>query len=197
MTAGPSVPSGFSGRCRVFARPGLRNPGGSVKDRTGLGIAFAALNRGYRVIFAVPARFFREKQTLMRSPGAETVNTPGEDGMPGAEKRPANRARPFPARSLRSGFTAWPARRRMMRQPDGRSGREICMLCGRRALRRHAASGRKSPAFRACRRILPAPPWAAVSAEIATPGHRQRFHRGQGGYASRGPGDQDDRQGGF
>ena len=27
--------------------------------------------------------------------------------------------------------------------------------------------------------------------------HRQRFHRGQGGYASRGPGDQGDRQGAF
>ena len=97
---------------RLFAKLELWNPAGSVKDRigrsmlddaertgrlrpggaiieatagnTGLGIAFAALNRGYRVIFVVPEKFSQEKQTLMRALGAEIVNTPREGGMLGA-----------------------------------------------------------------------------------------------------------------
>jgi cysteine synthase A len=99
----------------LFAKLELYNPSGSVKDRTGeymirdaeekgllkpggtivegtagntgLGIAFAAIKRGYRVIFAVPTKFSVEKQTLMRALGAEVINTPREDGMLGAEKK--------------------------------------------------------------------------------------------------------------
>ena len=99
----------------LFAKLELYNPGGSVKDRvgramiedaekkgllkpggtivegtagnTGLGIAFAALNRGYRVIFVVPTKFSAEKQTLMRALGAEIINTPREEGMLGAEAK--------------------------------------------------------------------------------------------------------------
>ena len=99
----------------LFAKLELYNPGGSVKDRTGkymiddaerkgllkpggtiveatagntgLGIAFAALNRGYRIIFVVPTKFSQEKQTLMRALGAEIVNTPREGGMLGAEEK--------------------------------------------------------------------------------------------------------------
>lgn len=99
----------------LFAKLELFNPGGSVKDRTGkymiedaerkgllkpggtivegtagntgIGIAFAALNRGYRVIFVVPLKFSIEKQILMRALGAEIINTPREDGMLGAEKK--------------------------------------------------------------------------------------------------------------
>lgn len=96
----------------LFAKLELMNPAGSVKDRvgqymvsdaekkgllkpgstivegtagnTGLGIAFAALGRGYRVIFVVPDKFSQEKQTLMRALGAEIINTPRKDGMLGA-----------------------------------------------------------------------------------------------------------------
>ncbi|MBP5432039.1 cysteine synthase family protein [Ruminococcus sp.] len=96
----------------VFAKLELWNPSGSVKDRTGLymindaekkgllkkggtiveatagntglGIAFAALNRGYRIIFVVPTKFSAEKQALLRALGAEVVNTPRELGMLGA-----------------------------------------------------------------------------------------------------------------
>jgi cysteine synthase A len=99
----------------LFAKLELYNPGGSVKDRaglymiedaeekgllkpgstivegtagnTGIGIAFAALNRGYRVIFVVPTKFSVEKQILMRALGAEIINTPREDGMLGAESK--------------------------------------------------------------------------------------------------------------
>ena len=72
-------------------RDGLLRPGGTVVEatagNTGLGIAFAALNRGYRVIFVVPTKFSQEKQTLMRALGAEIVNTPREGGMLGAETK--------------------------------------------------------------------------------------------------------------
>ena len=102
------VPEGV----QLFAKLELYNPAGSVKDRigkymiadaeekgllksggtiveatagnTGLGIAFAALNKGYRIIFVVPTKFSEEKQTLMRALGAEIVNTPREGGMLGA-----------------------------------------------------------------------------------------------------------------
>jgi cysteine synthase A len=70
---------------------GLLKPGGSIIEatagNTGLGIAFAALGRGYRVIFIVPTKFSEEKQTLMRALGAEIINTPREYGILGAEKK--------------------------------------------------------------------------------------------------------------
>ena len=96
----------------LYAKLELFNPSGSVKDRigkymiadaerrgilkiggtiveatagnTGLGIAFAALNKGYKIIFVVPTKFSREKQTLLRALGAEIINTPREGGMLGA-----------------------------------------------------------------------------------------------------------------
>ena len=105
------VPEGV----QLFAKLELYNPSGSVKDRigkymiddaekrgilkpggtiveatagnTGLGIAFAALNRGYRIIFVVPTKFSEEKQTLMRALGAEIINTPRENGMLGAAEK--------------------------------------------------------------------------------------------------------------
>ena len=99
----------------LFAKLELFNPAGSVKDRvgkamiedaeqtgrlkpggtiiettagnTGLGSAFAALNKGYRIIFVVPTKFSEEKQTLLRALGAEVVNTPREKGMLGASAK--------------------------------------------------------------------------------------------------------------
>lgn len=70
---------------------GLLQPGGTIVEgtagNTGLGIAFAALNRGYKVIFVVPTKFSEEKQTLMRALGAEIINTPREEGMLGAARK--------------------------------------------------------------------------------------------------------------
>lgn len=99
----------------LFAKLEYLNPGGSVKDRigmamiaeaeksgllqpsstiieatagnTGLGVAMAALNSGYRVIFAVPEKFSIEKITLMKALGAEIVITPRETGMLGAQEK--------------------------------------------------------------------------------------------------------------
>ncbi len=70
---------------------GILKPGGTIVDatagNTGIGIALAALNKGYRIIFTVPLKFSQEKQKLMRALGAEIVNTPREDGMLGADKK--------------------------------------------------------------------------------------------------------------
>lgn len=72
-------------------RKGLLKPGGTIVEgtagNTGLGIAFAALNRGYKVIFVVPEKFSEEKQTLMRALGAQIINTPRANGMLGAAKK--------------------------------------------------------------------------------------------------------------
>lgn len=99
----------------VYAKLEFMNPGGSVKDRlglalieegersgklkpngtiieptagnTGIGLALAAVNRGYRVIFVVPEKFSVEKQMLMRALGAEIVHTPTAEGMKGAIRK--------------------------------------------------------------------------------------------------------------
>ncbi|MDU5109432.1 MAG: cysteine synthase family protein [Clostridium sp.] len=99
----------------IFAKLENNNPGGSVKDRigiymieaaekdgilkrgytiieatagnTGIGIAIAAINKGYNIIFVVPEKFSIEKQTLMRALGARIVNTPRKDGMLGAVEK--------------------------------------------------------------------------------------------------------------
>jgi len=96
----------------IFAKLECFNPGGSVKDRigvsmiegaertgilkkgytiidatagnTGIGIALAAINKGYNIIFVVPTKFSIEKQKLIKALGAKIINTPDEDGMLGA-----------------------------------------------------------------------------------------------------------------
>lgn len=105
---------GFEGldRVRLYAKLEFLNPGGSVKDRigpyllqaaeasgqlqpggvvieptagnTGIGLALAARQKGYRVIVVVPEHFSQEKRTLMAALGAEIVNTPRAAGMAGA-----------------------------------------------------------------------------------------------------------------
>lgn len=106
---------GLTETVQVFAKLESFNPGGSVKDRiglgmladaesagllrsgstiveatagnTGLGIALAALNKGYQIIFVVPTKFSMEKQVLMRAMGAVVINTPREKGMQGAVEK--------------------------------------------------------------------------------------------------------------
>ncbi|XZJ19892.1 PLP-dependent cysteine synthase family protein [Clostridium perfringens] len=96
----------------IYAKIEGTSPGGSCKDRvgiymvekaekegklkpgstiieatagnTGIGIALAAINKGYKIIFIVPDKFSIEKQKIMKALGAEIINTPKEDGMEGA-----------------------------------------------------------------------------------------------------------------
>lgn len=111
-------------RSEIFAKLELYNPSGSVKDRigeymireaeqkgtlrkgstiieatagnTGLGVAFAALNKGYRILFVVPEKFSEEKQQLMKALGAELIHTPREKGMQGAVEKAEELRRQIP-----------------------------------------------------------------------------------------------------
>jgi cysteine synthase A len=90
---------------RVVAKLEMRNPCGSVKDRlglaliadaesqgilrpgmtlveatggnTGIGLAFVAAIRGYRLILTMPETMSKERVALLRHLGAEVVLTPG------------------------------------------------------------------------------------------------------------------------
>lgn len=70
---------------------GVLKPGGTIIDatagNTGIGIAIAALNKGYRIIFTVPEKFSQEKLRVMEALGAEIVHTPREEGMLGADRK--------------------------------------------------------------------------------------------------------------
>jgi cysteine synthase A len=91
------------------------NPGGSVKDRvalamiedaerrgalrpggiiieptsgnTGVGLAWVASVKGYRIILTMPETMSLERRNLLKALGAELVLTPGAEGMKGAIRR--------------------------------------------------------------------------------------------------------------
>ncbi len=99
----------------IWAKIETTNPGGSIKDRTavgmivdaekkgklkkggtiieptagntGVGLALIGVKKGYRVVLMVPEGFSQEKMTLMRALGGEVVLTPKAEGMEGAIQR--------------------------------------------------------------------------------------------------------------
>jgi O-acetylserine dependent cystathionine beta-synthase len=103
------------GAAEILAKCEFLNPGGSVKDRlglgmiltaeregklspgatiieptagnTGIGLALVGARRGYRVILCVPEKFSIEKQKLMTALGGTVVVTPNADGMEGAIRK--------------------------------------------------------------------------------------------------------------
>ena len=101
-----------TGTAEILAKCEFLNPGGSVKDRigvgmirdaeekgflkpggtiieptagnTGIGLALVGAARGYRVILCVPEKFSIEKQKVMTALGGTVVRTPDALGMQGA-----------------------------------------------------------------------------------------------------------------
>jgi cysteine synthase A len=115
----------FAPELELFAKLEYLNPGGSVKDRigvgmiraaekagqikpglstiieptagnTGVGLAIAAKALGYRCILCVPTKYSREKMMLMKALGAELVLIPKELGMKGAIAKCAELASQIP-----------------------------------------------------------------------------------------------------
>ncbi len=91
-------------KCTILAKLEYLNPGGSIKDRigiqmleaaeaqglirpgytiveptsgnTGLGLAMAAIAKGYKMIFTLPDKMSKEKIDLLRAFGAKVIITP-------------------------------------------------------------------------------------------------------------------------
>lgn len=99
----------------IVAKVEYFNPGGSIKDRvalsmitdaeekgllkpgaliieptsgnTGVGLAWVASVKGYRLILTMPENMSLERRNLLKALGAELVLTPGSEGMGGAIRK--------------------------------------------------------------------------------------------------------------
>ena len=111
-------------KARVLAKLECCNPGGSAKDRpavymlndaeekgllkpgatiieptsgnTGIGLAMAAVARGYKAIIVMPETMSIERQRLMSAYGAQLVLTDGDKGMPGSIEKAEELAKEIP-----------------------------------------------------------------------------------------------------
>ncbi len=88
------------GMIQRAVRDGLLKPGGTIIEptagNTGIGLALAGVRMGYRVILCVPEHFSIEKREVMKALGGEVVLTPKDAGMRGAIDRAHQLAREIP-----------------------------------------------------------------------------------------------------
>ncbi|MCP6717967.1 MAG: cysteine synthase A [Patescibacteria group bacterium] len=61
-------------------RKGLLKPGGTIVEptsgNTGIGLALVAVLKGYKMIFTMPDKMSKEKESLLRAYGAKVIRTP-------------------------------------------------------------------------------------------------------------------------
>ena len=81
-------------------RAGLLKPGGTIIEptagNTGVALALAGVQKGYRVILCVPENFSVEKREVMKALGGEVILTPAADGMKAAIAKAEELAKTIP-----------------------------------------------------------------------------------------------------